>query len=178
MAELGVLASAPVEGAEYVELRPLEPDDWTAVEEIYWDGMRGGLATLETETPPWEAWDERYRRDNRLVAEALGEVVGWAALLPVSSRRVYRGVAEVSVYVAAAWRGKGVGRRLLEELIAGSEAAGTWTLQASVFPENPASLGLFEHCGFRRVGVRERIGKRDGLWRDTILLERRSPTVD
>ena len=178
MTELDIRFPGSVEAAAEVELRPLEPDDWEAVEEIYWTGMRNGLATLETEPPPWEAWDARYLRDQRLVATVRGEVVGFAALALVSPRRVYLGVAEASVFIAEAWRGKGIGRRLVQALIESSERAAIWTVQASVFPENRASLALFERCGFRVVGTRERIGKRDGLWRDTVLLERRSKAVD
>jgi len=157
-----------------VEIRRLEADDWAAVAEIYWDGMRDGLATFETEVPSWAEWDDSHFRDHRLVADLIGDVVGWAALAPVSSRPCYRGVAEDSVYVARAARGLGIGRRLLERLIAGSECAGIWTIQTSIFPENRASLALHERCGFRVVGTRERIAKRDGVWRDTVFLERRS----
>jgi L-amino acid N-acyltransferase YncA len=160
-----------------VDLRVLTEDDWTAVAEIYWDGMRDGLATFETEVPSWEDWDAAHLADHRLVAEILDEVVGWAALSPASSRRCYAGVAENSVYVARAARGRGVGRMLLEGLIAGAEAAGIWTIQTSIFPENRASLALHERCGFRVVGIRERIGRRDGIWRDTIVLERRSGVI-
>jgi L-amino acid N-acyltransferase YncA len=160
-----------------VELRPLEPEDWPAVAEIYWDGMRDGLATFETEVPSWEAWDASHLRDHRLVADLLGEVVGWAALAPASRRPCYRGVVENSVYVARQARGLGIGRNLLDALIVGSERAGIWTIQTSIFPENRASLALHEKCGFRVVGTRERVAKRDGVWRDTVLLERRSPNV-
>jgi L-amino acid N-acyltransferase YncA len=157
-----------------VELRAFTEDDWTAAAEIYWDGMRDGLATFETEVPAWEAWDAAHLSGHRLVAELYDEVVGWAALAPASKRRCYTGVVENSVYVARAARGRGIGRRLLEELISGAEAAGIWTIQTSIFPENRASLSLHERCGFRVVGTRERIAKRDGVWRDTVLLERRS----
>jgi L-amino acid N-acyltransferase YncA len=160
-----------------IELRPLEPDDWPAVAEIYWDGMRDGLATFETEVPTWAEWDASHLPDHRLVADLLGEVVGWAALAPVSSRACYRGVVEDSVYVARQARGLGIGRKLLEALIAGAERAGIWTIQTSIFPENRASLALHERCGFRVVGTRERIAKRDGVWRDTVFLERRSEVV-
>jgi L-amino acid N-acyltransferase YncA len=158
-------------------LRPLEPADWSAVAEIYWDGMRDGLATFETEVPSWEAWDEKHLADHRLVADRMGEVVGWAALALASARRCYRGVVENSVYVARNARGLGIGRTLLEAVIAGSEAAGIWTIQTSIFPENRASLALHETCGFRVVGIRKRIAKRDGIWRDTVFLERRSEVV-
>jgi L-amino acid N-acyltransferase YncA len=161
-----------------VELRPLRGDDWPAVAEIYWDGMRDGLATFETEVPSWDEWDAAHLPEHRLVADLLGEVVGWAALAPVSSRPCYRGVAEDSVYVARAARGLGIGRRLLEALIVGAERAGIWTIQTSIFPENRASLALHERCGFRVVGTRERIAKRDGVWRDTVFLERRSKEAE
>ena len=164
-----MLISAPPS----VELRSLTADDWAAVAEIYWDGMRDGLATFETEAPSWEAWDTAHFAEHRLVAEQHGEIVGWAALSPASSRRCYAGVAENSVYVARHAQGRGVGRRLLERLIAGAKAAGIWTIQTSIFPENRASLALHERCGFRAVGVRERIAKRDGSWRDTVFLELR-----
>jgi len=160
-----------------VDLRALTEDDWTAVADIYWDGMRDGLATFETEVPNWEQWDERHLPGQRIVAELLDEVVGWAALAPASKRRCYAGVAENSVYVAEHVRGRGVGRTLLEALIAKSEAAGIWMIQTSIFPENRASLALHERCGFRVVGTRERIAKRDGVWRDTVFLERRSKVI-
>jgi L-amino acid N-acyltransferase YncA len=160
-----------------VELRALTEDDWTAVADIYWDGMRDGLATFETEVPSWETWDVAHFAEHRLVAELYGEVVAWAALLPASARRCYSGVAENSVYVAREARGRGIGRALLEGLIAGAEAAGIWTIQTSIFPENRASLALHERCGFRVVGTRERVAKRDGVWRDTVFLERRSEVI-
>ena len=160
-----------------VELRALTEDDWTAVADIYWEGMRGGLATFQTEVPSWEDWDAAHLGGHRLVAELFGEVVGWAALSPSSTRRCYAGVVENSVYVAPEARGHGIGRALLDELIAGAEAAGIWTIQTSIFPENRVSLALHERCGFRVVGTRERIGKRDGVWRDTVFLERRSSLV-
>jgi L-amino acid N-acyltransferase YncA len=163
-----VLAAPPS-----VQLRALTEDDWTAVADIYWDGMRDGLATFETELPSWETWDAAHLAEHRLVADQLGEVVGWAALSPASARRCYAGVVENSVYVARHAQGRGVGRRLLERLIAGAWTAGIWTIQTSVFPENHASLALHERCGFRVVGMRERIAKRDGSWRDTVFLELR-----
>ena len=160
-----------------LQLRDLRPDDWTEVASIYRDGMRNGLATFETEVPSWEEWDRGHLPHHRLVAEILGEVVGFAALAPVSSRRCYAGVVEDSVYVARSARGLGIGRALLETLIERAEEAGIWTIQTSVFPENRASVALHLACGFRVVGTRERIAKRDGLWRDTLLLERRSEVV-
>ena len=177
MLELGVRPTDTLAAPPSVELRPLEPDDWPAVAEIYWDGMRDGLATFATEVPSWQAWDEAHLPGQRLVAELLGEVVGWAALSPASKRRCYAGVAENSVYVARDARGLGIGRVLLEGLIASAEAAGIWTIQTSIFPENRASLALHERCGFRVVGTRERIAKRDGVWRDTVFLERRSEVI-
>jgi L-amino acid N-acyltransferase YncA len=160
------------------ELRELRPGDWPAVAAIYWDGIRSGLASFETALPSWEAWDAAHLPAPRLVATVLDDVVGWAALAPASSRRCYRGVAENSVYVADGHRGRGVGRLLLGTLVRRAERMGIWTIQTSVFPENRASLSLHLRCGFRIVGVRERIAKRDGLWRDTLFLERRSAVVD
>jgi phosphinothricin acetyltransferase len=156
-------------------IRELEPDDWSAVAEIYWDGMRDGLATFETELPSWEEWDASHQY--RLVADLDGDVVGWSALARISQRRCYAGVAEDSVYVAREVRGLGIGRKLLEALIACAESVGIWTIQAAVFPENRATLALHDRCGFRVVGTRERIAKRDGVWRDTVFLERRSEAV-
>jgi L-amino acid N-acyltransferase YncA len=176
--ELGVRPTDTLAAPPSVELRHLEPDDWPAVAEIYWEGMRDGLATFETEVPLWDAWDAGHMQHHRLVAEILGEVVGFAALARVSTRRCYLGVAENTVYVAREARGLGIGRSLLEALIADAEAAGIWTIQTSIFPENRASLALHERCGFGVVGTRERIGKRDGVWRDTVLLERRSEVIE
>jgi L-amino acid N-acyltransferase YncA len=157
-------------------VRDLRPDDWPEVAAIYHDGMRGGLATFETEVPPWEAWEATHPL--RVVAERDGEVIGWAAAGPVSPRWCYRGVAESSVYVAADAQGSGVGRAVMEALIEESMRAGIWTLQTTVFPENEASLSLHRSVGFRVVGIRVGIGKRDGLWRDTVLLERRAEGVE
>ena len=177
MLELGARPPDTLAARPSAELRPLEPEDWPAVAEIYWDGMRDGLATFETEVPAWEEWDRGHLPHHRLVAEILGEVVGFAAFAPASSRRCYAGVAENSVYVARSARGLGIGRALLEALIEGAEEAGIWTIQTSIFPENRASLALHERCGFRVVGKRERIARRDGIWRDTLFLERRSEVV-
>jgi len=177
MLELDALAIESLEATRGVELRQLEEADWDAVADIYWDGTRDGLATFETAIPSWEEWSAAHPPELRLVAEAGFAVAGWIAAAPVSTQRAYRGVVEHSVYVATDWRRKGIGRLLLEVLIERTEAAGIWTIQTSVFPENRASLALHRGCGFREVGVRERIGKRDGLWRDTVLLERRSPRI-
>jgi L-amino acid N-acyltransferase YncA len=159
-----------------VSIRELRPADWSAVRDIYEEGIRGGDATFETESPSWERWDAAHP-DLRLVAEWGGSVVGWAALSPTSGRRCYRGVGEVSVYVGGTARGAGLGRALLEELIERSEQAGYWTLTAGVFPENEVSIRLHKACGFREIGVRERLGELDGVWRDVVLLERRSTLV-
>ena len=154
-------------------IRDLQPADWPAVKAIYEDGIRGGNATFETGAPSWERWDAAHPVP-RLVVVREGAVVGWAALSPVSDRCCYEGVGDVSVYVAEAARGSGVGRALLEALVERSEQAGYWTLNAGVFPENEASLRLHKACGFREVGVRERLGSLHGVWRDVVLLERRS----
>ncbi|HWS88919.1 MAG TPA: GNAT family N-acetyltransferase [Pyrinomonadaceae bacterium] len=151
------------------------PRHWPEVRAVYLEGLATGDATFETEAPDWGRWDASHLRACRLVALAEGgRVAGWAALSPVSAREVYAGVAEVSVYVGADFRGRRVGRALLEALVRESEAEGIWTLQASIFPENVASVALHESCGFRPVGRRERVGKLRGRWRDTVLLERRS----
>jgi len=155
----------------------MAPGDWPRVAEIYAEGIATGDATFESEVPGWENWDAAHLESPRLVAELYGDTAGWAALAPYSDRCVYGGVGEVSVYVAGPARGRGVGGALLEALVAGAEAAGIWTLQAGVFPENEGSLALHERAGFRRVGLRERIGKIGGRWRDVVLLERRSSVV-
>ena len=154
----------------------MRSDDWPAVRAIHREGIATGNATFEVEPArDWEAWDHGHLPHSRLVAEAQGgAVLGWAALSPVSARFAYRGVAEVSIYVASAARGRGIGTGLLAELIDASEAAGIWTLQAAVFPENEATIRLHRAAGFREVGRRERIGEHHGRWRDTVLLERRS----
>jgi L-amino acid N-acyltransferase YncA len=173
---------------------PMLPNHWPAVREIYCEGIATGNATFETEIPDWKKWDGSHREDCRLVADETFEpkntadelvavglqglnILGWAALSPVSTRRVYRGVAEVSVYVAASERGRGVGRALLQELVQESELNGIWTLQAGIFPENTASIALHKSCGFREVGVRRRVGQLGDTWRDVLLLERRSAVV-
>lgn len=147
--------------------------DGAGVLRVYGEGIEGGNATFEVVVPSWGVWDGKHRPDCRFVVRELGVVVGWAALGFVSGRDVYRGVAEVSVYVATSAQGRGVGKGLMGALVAGSEAAGIWTLQASIFPENEASLALHRAFGFRVVGYRERIAQHRGRWRDTILLERR-----
>jgi len=156
---------------------PFRREHWDAVRRIHAEGMATGHATFQTEAPEWEAFDADHLSLCRWVAEAEGAILGWAALSPVSSRCVYAGVAEVSVYVGEGARGRGVGRRLLGTLIASSEAAGLWTLQAGIFPENHRSLAIHRELGFREVGRRERLGRLAGRWRDVLLLERRSRTV-
>ncbi|MBT2739961.1 GNAT family N-acetyltransferase [Bacillus sp. ISL-77] len=155
----------------------MEQDDWGQVREIYLEGIATGNATFQKEAPSWEEWDSGHVKECRLVALLEDKVLGWAALTPVSGRCVYSGVAEVSIYVSQSNNGKGIGSRLLNSLIEQSEQNGFWTLQSGIFPENVASLKLHSKHGFREVGRRERIGKMDGVWRDTILLERRSNIV-
>lgn len=155
----------------------MSENDWPQVRSIYLEGISTGQSTFETDAPVWEKWDDGHLPVARLVARDGDKVLGWAALSPVSRRHVYRGVAELTVYVAESARGRGHGRALLEALIAESERNGIWTLQASIFPENVASVELHRRCGFREVGRRERIGMMNGLWRDTLLFERRSRVV-
>ncbi len=160
-----------------ISIEPMQAEDWPVVQAIYREGIATGDATFETQAPTWEVWDKSHLVKCRLVARADGQVVGWVALSPVSSRCVYGGVAEVSLYVAASARGQGVGRALLQALVAESEREGFWTLQAGIFPENVASITLHQNCGFRQVGYRERLGQMYGVWRDVVLLERRSQVV-
>jgi L-amino acid N-acyltransferase YncA len=155
----------------------MKDEDWPKVAAIYREGIATGNATFETDAPDWEKWDEGHLRDCRLIARAAGEVIGWAVLSPVSTRRAYSGVAEVSLYVTAPARGIGVGKALLRALIDESERKGIWTLQAGMFPENSASIALVKSCGFREVGVRQRLGQMNGVWRDVVLVERRSKVV-
>ena len=156
----------------------MSADDWPAVRTIYEAGIAAGDSTFETAAPSWDDWDAGHLPEHRLVARSDdGTVIGWAAGSPVSDRCAYAGVVEVSVYVDPEHGGQGVGRALLEALIASTEAAGIWTLEARIFPENVASLRLHERCGFRTVGVHERRGQLNGRWRDVVLLERRSATV-
>ena len=158
-------------------IEPLAPRDWEDVRRIYLDGIATGNATFETAAPSWERWDAAHLSQPRLVARGGGRVLGWAALSPVSAREVYRGVAEVSIYVANGARGRGVGHALLRELVRRSEESGIWTLHAGIFPENEASLALHRACGFRTVGRYERLGRHASGWRDVMLLERRSDRV-
>lgn len=159
-------------------IRMLAPEDWSRVQVIYGHGIATGNATFEPNVPEWSAWDAAHLKQCRLVAtDAAGEILGWAALSPVSGRCVYAGVAEVSVYVASEAQGRGLGRGLLKALVEESEGNGIWTLQAGIFPENKSSLIIHERCGFRLVGRREKLGRMNGRWRDVLLLERRSPVA-
>lgn len=162
---------------EAVIIKPMLQEHWEQVKQIYESGIATGIATFETTAPSWEKWNERHLTFARLVAIDNNEVVGWAALSPVSSRCVYGGVAEVSVYVADTHKGKGIGKLLLQNLINESENNGIWTLQAGIFTENIASVKLHEKVGFRIVGHREKIGKLNGTWKDNYVLERRSKIV-
>jgi L-amino acid N-acyltransferase YncA len=159
------------------EIAPMTKRHWSAVREIYLQGIATGNATFEQSAPEWKGWNERHLPSCRLVARVDGRIVGWAALSPVSSRCVYGGVAEVSIYVADDARGRGIGRQLLDALVDASEQNGIWTLQAGIFPENAASIHLHQQAGFRIVGRRERLGCMNGQWRDIVLMERRSAVV-
>ncbi|UXP33023.1 GNAT family N-acetyltransferase [Reichenbachiella agarivorans] len=154
--------------------RNLKEADWTQVSEIYQEGLNTGNASFEMSAPNWNDWDNGHLKDCRIVAEIDNKIVGWSALSPVSSRCVYGGVAEVSVYVSSIFSGQKIGTKLLEKLIDESENNGIWTLQSGIFPENKGSVIIHKKLGFREVGYREKIGKMNGIWRDTILLERRS----
>src|SRR2546423_6873337 len=154
-----------------METRDLRPGDWPEVARIYEEGIATGNATLETEVPSWEAWDAAHLAEHRFVAERAGQVTGWIALLPVSPRACYAGVAEISAYVGEEARGQGVGSELLATAIESSERAGIWTLQTGVFPENAPSLGLLQRFGFRVLGTQEGIGRLHGVWRDVALLD-------
>jgi phosphinothricin acetyltransferase len=160
-----------------LQIRRLTREDWPRVEAIYAEGIATGDATFDTEPPSWEEFDAGRLPDHRFVAVADGEVVGWVAASPTSARECYAGVIEHSVYVAESARGQGVGRALMDALLASADAAGIWTIQSSVFPENEATLALHERVGFRVVGRRERIAQQNGTWRDTVLLERRSASI-
>lgn len=156
---------------------PFTAADWPKVREIYLEGIATGQATFQTTAPDWPDWDAGHLTSCRLVARAGEQVLGWAALSPTSKRACYAGVAEVSVYIATAARGQGLGNALMSVLVAASEAQGIWTMYSAIFPENEASLRLHLQHGFREIGRRERIAKLHGIWRDTVLLERRSRVV-
>ena len=153
------------------------PEDWPSVKQIYWEGIATGDASFETSIPEWHVWDKNHLLDCRLVVRMANKIIAWSALSPVSERCIYGGVAEVSIYVAQDSRGKGIATSLLKALIKDSEKKGFWTLQAGIFPENKASINLHLKCGFVQVGLRKKLGKLNGIWRDVILLERRSDKV-
>jgi len=159
------------------QIESMSESDWDQVRSIYLEGIQTGDATFETDAPSWEKWDAGHLKDCRLVARDDCAILGWAALSHVSARQVYAGVTEVSIYVAAESRGRRIGQALLSALIAESERCGIWTLQAGIFPENRSSISLHLKNGFREVGRRERLGKMNGIWRDVVLLERRSNLV-
>ena len=156
----------------------LTSDDRDSVLAIYREGIDTGQATFETSVPAWDDWDKKHLAKPRLAARIDGRLVGWIVLSPVSARPVYSGVCEASLYVAADYRNQGIGRALMEAMIDASEKHGIWTIQAVIFPENQASRGLLKSLGFREIGIRERIAKHNGIWRNTLLLERRSPMVE
>ena len=151
--------------------------DWDQVSQIYAEGIATGVATFELKVPSYESWDQAHLDHCRLVAVEDNSILGWVSLSPVSSRCVYGGVGEVSVYISAKSRGKGVGKALLQRLITDSEKAGFWTLQSGIFPENIASIKLHEKAGFRYIGRREKVGKIHGVWKDNLLFEKRSNVV-
>jgi L-amino acid N-acyltransferase YncA/DNA-binding transcriptional ArsR family regulator len=177
-AVMGLLAPRPCcpdDLPSDVTVRALQPDDWAAVRRIYSEGIATGLATFETTVPSRASLDTKWLPDHRWIAEIDGQVVGWTAASPVSTRDCYSGVAETSVYVADGYRGRGVGKALLWQQVMAADAAGLWTLQTAIFTENRPSIALHHAAGYRTVGVRERIAQRDGVWHDTVLIERRSP---
>jgi phosphinothricin acetyltransferase len=158
-------------------IEPMKSADWPAVREIYSEGIATGDATFETEPPDQDEWNRSHLEKCRLVVRDGGSVLGWAALSPVTDRCAYRGVAEISIYIRESARGRGVGTALLRSLVEESERQGIWTVQAGIFPENDSSIRLHEACGFRRVGIRKKLGKLGGVWRDVMLMERRSEVV-
>ena len=160
-----------------IVIEKMKDQDWPAIKSIYEEGIATGDATFEVDAPDWEQWDKSHLRDCRLVAKSGGEIIGWFALSPISDRCVYEGVAEGSLYVKSSARGQGVGKVLLKAAIEESERIGIWTLQSGTFPENTASIAMQKACGFREVGIREKIGCMNGKWRDVILMERRSKSV-
>ena len=158
-------------------LREMTSSDWTSVAEIYKQGIETGNATFQQTIPSWDEWNKSHISTCRLIIEVDNEVTGWAALSAVSSRPVYAGIAEVSVYVGSKYRGQQIGTKLLEAIISESESKGFWTLQAGIFPENQASIAIHKKAGFREIGYREKVGKMKDVWRSTVLLERRSTII-
>lgn len=160
-----------------IKLQPMNKNDWEEVSKIYQEGLDTGNASFETIVPNWSEWNKGHLKDCRIIAEIDNKIIGWSALSPVSSRCVYGGVTEVSVYVSSNFQGHKIGTKLLERLIVESENRGIWTLQAGIFAENKGSVLIHERLGFRKIGYREKIGKMNEIWRDTILLERRSKII-
>ncbi|WP_231104623.1 helix-turn-helix domain-containing GNAT family N-acetyltransferase [Haloechinothrix halophila] len=175
MGLLGPRPCCPDDLPADVSVRPLETGDWPEVRRIYGEGIDSGIATFETSVPSKASLDAKWLPGHRWVAELHGEVVGWASASPVSPRECYAGVAETAVYVASGQQGRGIGKALLHKHVVEADADGLWMLQSSIFTENRASIALHHSAGYRTVGVRERIAQRDGVWHDTVLLERRSP---
>jgi L-amino acid N-acyltransferase YncA len=161
-----------------IKFKPMTRDNWDQVADIFRQGIETGIATFETQIPSYDKWDEAHVQSCRIIAMVGNSVVGWAALVPVSTRKVYSGVGEVSIYISNKFKGLRIGTKLLDKLIEESENKGFWTLQAGIFPENTASIKLHQNHGFRIVGYREKIGQLNGIWRDTILLERRSKKIE
>ena len=160
-----------------IYLREMKAADWPQVKIIYQKGLDLGYASFETQAPAWEKWDSAHLEACRFVAESEEGILGWIALSKVSTREVYKGVAEVSIYIDPAQSGRGLGRKLMEKVIVESEKLGFWTLQSGIFPQNTVSIYLHEKMGFRKIGYRERVAKRDGIWQDNVLMERRSKKV-
>ena len=161
-----------------MKINPLQKEDWQAVQKIYQEGMDTGIATFETQCPDWETWNSKFLQKCRIVVEKDNQILGWAALSPTSKRLVYKGVVEVTIYIDLKQTGKGIGTQLMSTLVQASEEAGFWTLQSSIFSENKSSIKLHQRAGFRIVGTREKIAKRNGIWKDTLFLERRSPLIN
>ena len=162
---------------ESIQLRPMLDSDWPRVKEIYESRIATGIATFEQSAPAWEKWNSSHLQIGRFVAEEGERVIGWIALTPVSTRCVYGGVADVSIYIDPAARKKGVGLRLMEQAIADSEKNGLWTLQSEIISENTASIRLHEKAGFRMIGYREKVAQQKGVWKNNVLMERRSKVV-
>lgn len=160
-----------------IQILPFKPEYWSEVAQIYQQGLLSRNATFETEVPSFEVWDKKFHPHLRWVAVQQKQAVGWAALMPISERKVYAGVAEVSIYVHPDFAAHGIGKKLMQHLVTESEKAGIWSLFASLFPENTASVRLHESLGFRKIGYREKIAQLDGIWRDTVIYEKRSTTV-
>jgi L-amino acid N-acyltransferase YncA len=178
MGMLGPRPCCPTDLPADVTVRALEPGDWAAVRRIYAEGIATGNATFETEVPDRRELDRTWLPEHRWVAEVDGQVAGWTALTPTSARPVYAGVAETSIYVGDGHRGRGIGKALIHKQVTAADEAGLWTLQTAIFPENRASIALHQSAGYRTLGVRERIGRHHGVWRDTVFLERRATDPD